>query len=342
MNLFRVAIVGAGSLKGKELKEALEERRFPAVEVKLLDDDESLGQLEAVADEATFIQGVRPEQFANVDFAFFAAEEGFTRENWKLAKRAGSAIVDMSYALEELSEAAIRAPWIEQELRLDEQLDLEADAAVVAHPAAVVLALLLLRVQKLGAAKTAVATILEPVSERGRRGMDELHEQTVSLLSFQEMTKKVFDVQVAFNAIARYGQQAHTQLEAVEARILRHFQKVTRDRVSTPATVLVQAPIFHAHIFSIYIELERKASLGDVEQALQGEHVSLIRAGQEDGPSNVTAAGRDEILLSVRRDPQHENGFWLWAAADNLRLSALTAVDCATALALTRSRGPVQ
>jgi aspartate-semialdehyde dehydrogenase len=225
MNLFRVAIVGAGSLKGKELKDVLEERRFPAVDTKLLDDDESLGQLEAVGDEATFIQSVRPEQFENVDFAFFASDEAFTRENWRLAKQAGSAIVDMSYALEDQPGAAIRAPWIEQELRIDEQLDLQADAAVTAHPAAVVLAMLLLRSQKLARVKTTVATVFEPVSERGKRGMDELHEQTVSLLSFQEMTKKIFDVQVAFNTVARYGPQALTQLEAVEARIVRHLQQ---------------------------------------------------------------------------------------------------------------------
>jgi aspartate-semialdehyde dehydrogenase len=223
---------------------------------------------------------------------------------------------------------------------VDEQLDLEADAAVTAHPAAVVLALLLLRSQKLGRLKTAVATVFEPVSERGKRGMDELHEQTVSLLSFQEMSKKVFDVQVAFNTVARYGQQAPTQLESVEARVSRHLEKITRKRISVPPIMLVQSPIFHGHVFSVYVELERRVSLGDFEQALQGEHVSLIRAGEE-GPSNVTAAGRDDILLSIRRDPQHD-GFWLWAAADNLRLSALTAFDCAAALALTRSRGPVQ
>ena len=99
MNLFRVAIVGAGSLKGKELKDVLEERRFPAVDIKLLDDDESLGQLEAVGDEATFIQSVRPEQFENVDFAFFASDEAFARENWRLAKQAGSAIVDLEEVL---------------------------------------------------------------------------------------------------------------------------------------------------------------------------------------------------------------------------------------------------
>jgi aspartate-semialdehyde dehydrogenase len=341
MNLFRVAIVGAGSLKGKELKDILEERRFPAIEVKLLDDDESLGQLEAVGDEATFIQNVRPEQFNNIDFAFFASDEAFTRENWRWAKQAGAAVVDMSYALEEEARTAIRAPWIEQELRLDEQLDLEADAALVAHPAAVVLALLLLRAHKLSGVKTAVATIFEPVSERGRRGMDELHEQTVNLLSFQQMTKKVFDAQVAFNMLARYGEHSQTRLETIEARIARHFQQITRKRVPVPPLALVQSPIFHGHIFSVYIELERPLVLGDFERAFQGDHVVLVRAGEE-GPSNVTAAGREEILLTVRRDAQQEAGFWLWAAADNLRLTAITAFDCATALALTRSRGPVQ
>ena len=47
-NLYRAAIVGAASLKGKEIAEMLNERNFPAVDVRLLDDDEALGQLEAI------------------------------------------------------------------------------------------------------------------------------------------------------------------------------------------------------------------------------------------------------------------------------------------------------
>ena len=35
--------------------------------------------------------------------------------------------------------------------------------------------------------------------------MDELHQQTVNLLSFQPLPKDVFDAQVAFNLVARYG-----------------------------------------------------------------------------------------------------------------------------------------
>ena len=59
-SLFRVAIVGATTLKGKELKEVLEERNFPAMDIKLLDDDESLGQLDQVQDEVAFVQPVLP------------------------------------------------------------------------------------------------------------------------------------------------------------------------------------------------------------------------------------------------------------------------------------------
>jgi len=76
-----VAIVGAASLKGKEVAEVLDERNFPSSEVKLLDDDQALGQLEAVKDEVTFIQKLRAEQFERVDFAFFASDAESTRRN---------------------------------------------------------------------------------------------------------------------------------------------------------------------------------------------------------------------------------------------------------------------
>src|SRR5689334_24842284 len=121
-NLYRVAIVGAGSLKGKEVAEMLNERNFPAVDVKLLDDDESLGQLEAMGDEVTFIQSVRAEQFDRVDFTFSASDGACTRKNWSIAQRAGSAIVDLSYALEDEAGAALRSTWIERELGRGQQL----------------------------------------------------------------------------------------------------------------------------------------------------------------------------------------------------------------------------
>src|SRR5262249_4589949 len=149
----------------------------------------------------------------------------FTRANWKLARSAGSAIVDLSYGLENESTIPVRAPWIERELGQPAQLNLDSNAVMIAHPAAVTLALLLLRARKAGAGaiRRAVATVFEPVSERGRRGMDELHEQTVNLLSFQELPTGVFDSQVAFNMTGRYGEASAQSLESIEQRIRGHL-----------------------------------------------------------------------------------------------------------------------
>jgi aspartate-semialdehyde dehydrogenase len=342
-NLFQAAIVGAATLKGRELKDVLEERNFPVVDVRLLDDNESLGQLERVQDEVSFIQPVTREQLENVDFTFFASDENFTRSNWKLAREAGSSVVDMSYALENEPGVPLGAPWIERELGQHSQLTLDSSGVTIAHPAAITLGLLLLRAARAGAITRAAASVFEPVSERGRAGMDELHEQTVKLLSFQPLPKEVFDAQVAFNMLGRYGAAATPGLEAVERRIVDHLRRLLGERSQPLALTLVQAPVFHAHTFSIYIEFDKPASAGDLTQALTGEHI-LIARSPEEAPSNVNVAGKDDILIAVHRDnsPGQETGFWIWAAVDNLRLAAITATECATALAAVRPHGKVQ
>jgi aspartate-semialdehyde dehydrogenase len=340
-NFYRLAIVGAGSLKGKEVAEVLNDRNFPSLDVKLLDDDESLGKLEAVKDEVTFIQSVRTEQFNKTDFTFFASDPDSTRKYWKVARDAGSAIVDLSYALEDEPNAAVRSPWLERQLGQVRAPDLQPGPAVVAHPAAVVLALLLVRLQKMGTVERSAATVYEPASEHAQKGMDELHEQTVNLLSFQPLPKTIYDTQVAFNMIARYGEQSVPALATIERRVLRHYKQIAGKDAPIPSLLLVQAPIFHGHAFSVHIEMQQAIDIARVSQALTGEHV-VITLAAEDGPNNVNAAGQNNILVSIVPDASNANGFWLWVASDNLRIAASGAVECAESMAATRPKGKIQ
>ena len=339
-NLYRVAIVGAASLKGKEIAEILRERNFPAVDVRLLDDDESLGQLEAVGDEMNFIQSIRSDQFERVDFAFFASDSRSTRKNWKAARDLGDTIVDLSYALEEEAGASIRSPWIERQTGQPPAPELQPGPVVVAHPAATALALLALRIGSASTIERMVATVFEPASEHGQKAMDELHEQTVNLLSFQELPKNVFDIQVAFNMVARYGQRSQLSLDAVAQRIRKHYRQITRG-AAEPALQVLQSPVFHGHGFSIYFEMEKPVAIADISQALAGEHV-VISGSPEDTPTNVNAAGQGDLLVTPTGDASHKNGVWLWATSDNLRVSALSAVECAETLTASRPRGQIQ
>jgi aspartate-semialdehyde dehydrogenase len=340
-NLYRAAIVGAASLKGKEVAEMLNERNFPAADIRLLDDDESMGQLEAMGDEVSFIQRVRAEQFEHVDFTFFASNEESTHKNWKDARDAGSAIIDLSASLENEPGASVRSLWIERERGQLPAPELQPGPCVAAHPIAVTLALILLRATKAGAIRRAVATVFEPASEHGQRGMDELHQQTVNLLSFQPLPKEVYDAQVAFNMLARYGQKSQPALATGEARISRHYQKIAGDGAPLPSVLLLQAPIFHGHALAVFLEMGSPVDVGTLSRALAGDHIAIPGA-DEDSPSNVSAAGQPDIQLSLKIDSVQPNGVWLWAATDNLRISALTAVECAESMTATRPTGKIQ
>lgn len=339
--LFRVAVIGAASLKGKEIKDVLADRNFPTDDVKLLDDEDSLGQMEAVGDEPTFIQQLTPEQMEDVDFTFYASDEDYTARTWQMARDAGSEIIDLSYALEDQQGAVLRAPLVEREFGQHQKVELKTAPVVVAHPAAAVLALLLARVKKVREIRHCIAVVCEPASEFGKRGMDELHDQTVNLLSFQQLPTNVFGTQVAFNVGDIYGEGIEPTLRETEGRIIDHFRRITNGRLPVPSLMLLHAPVFHAYTFSIYIELASPVDQNEVQAALSGEHITIAHT-VEDEPSNVNVAGADDIQVSVRPDEQRPNGIWLWVAADNLRITAQMAVNCAEEMVATRPRGQVQ
>ena len=184
--MYKNAIAGASTLLGRELKDAISESPLAAASFVLLDDDKAQGQLDQVGDEVTFIQTIGPDAFDHVDFTFLCGSEDLTRKHWSQALRSGSTVLDLSCALDQEAGVLVRAPWLGSEAAA---ADLFTPAVVPAHPAAVTLGLLLERVQQVAPVRLAAATVLLPASELGRGAMDELHQQTVNLLSFQSLPR---------------------------------------------------------------------------------------------------------------------------------------------------------
>ncbi|HEY0564477.1 MAG TPA: Asd/ArgC dimerization domain-containing protein, partial [Terriglobales bacterium] len=289
MKPIRIGIVGASTLKGKEIKEAVEESGLPALEIELLDDETAIGKLEAVGDEATFIQSINDESLSRLDLAFFTGDAALTRKHFAEAQRAHCTVVDTSYALEGEPGYPVRSPWMEEALGTPSWFD--AHGAVTAHPVATALALLLSRAAKIGNVRSAVATVLEPVSESGHPGMDELHQQTVKLLNFQPLPKEIFDTQVAFNLVQEYGNARSSTLERTRRRVQEHLKQIA-PTVEAPALMMVAAPVFHAHTMSLYVETDAPVEIERWREALAGPHVDLVESSADgEGPSNISAAG---------------------------------------------------
>jgi len=341
--VYKIAIAGAATLLGRELKEALSDSPLAAATFVLLDDEGAQGQLDQVGDEVTFVQGIGVDAFEKMDFTFFAGSEALTRKHWREALRAGSTVLDLSGALDQETGVLVRAPWLGSEAT---SADLFTPAVVPAHPAALALALVLERLQQAAPVRSAAATVLEPASAFGRAAMDELHQQTVSLLSFQTLPRAIYDAQAAYNLLCGLGESATISLSAEEARIRRHYETLGDGRWPALALQVILAPVFHGHSFSIAIELERPVEIAAIEEALGGDHLDLVLE-DTDSPSNLAATGQNDVLVRVRaekhgRNPNVAARIWLWVASDNLRLHAQNAVECALDLRRLRPAGSVQ
>lgn len=340
--MYKIAIAGASTLLGKELKDAISESSLAAATFTLLDEEQGQGQLEQVGDEITFVQAIEPDAFDKADFTFFCGSEQLTLRHWSNALRAGSTVLDLSGALDQEPGVLIRAPWLSGEAG---DPDLFTPAVVPAHPAALALALLMERLRP-ALPRFLAATLLAPASEFGSGAMDELHQQTVNLLSFQPLPKAVYDAQIAYNLLSGMGEAAQASLPKLEARIRRHYEALGGGRLPALALQAIAAPVFHGHTFSIAIELERPVEIAALEEALGGDHVDLVLE-DTDSPSNLAATGQNDVLVRLRpvvegRNPSQVSRFWLWAASDNLRLYAQNAVDCALDLRRLRPQGQVQ
>ena len=330
----RVAIAGAASLRGKELKQLLEESDFPAAEIRLLDEEVVAGTLTEAAGEPAVIKTVTEDSFERVRFAFFTGSAKFSAAHGMEAIRSGAVVIDLSGGLRVQENARLWIPGLDSVLPPLAQMSAAGEVQglflVPSTPSHVAISISA-ALAPLGLEHLAI-TFLQPVSERGPEGIEELESQVVKLLSFQPVSQSVFDVQVGFNMLSKFGPESSEKLADARARIVDEVRTYLAGRSPTPAIALVQAPVFHAHAFTAYAEFKSPPAQNEVVRRLQAAGLKVVAANEEP-PNNVNVTGEAvPVLGQPDRDRGIENGLWLWGAADNLRVPAATAVAIAEKL----------
>ena len=324
-----VALVGASTLKGREVAAVWRERSLTYGRLTLLEAEEETGIEGSSEEKQPPLQLLRPKDFENAALAIFAASPGITEQYWQMAYESGCQIVDLSYGLETRTDAGLRALVVENFLECSEEARLEGRLWVAAHPAAIAIASILGQLGRNFPLVRSTVTVLEPASERGLAAVEELHRQTVNLLSFQPIPRNVFDAQVAFNLLSCCGSQCQPSLEQAQERIRNHTRRLLAGRAAVPAVRVVQAPVFYGYTLSCYVEFSERISPEALEEVLDHSPFA-VRRDADCQPNVVETAGSNEILLGrVEPDLGCETGYWLWVTMDNLRVAALNAVEIA-------------
>ena len=321
-----VAMVGGDSLLAKEIRELLSEDK-PTPRVQLISatgDGSTLLSLED--DDTAVLIPLSAESLEGASVAFLAGSQASSRRALKLNPAGGPVLIDLAGALEDQPQARLRAPNVEPARSPG---DLDSVIQVIAHPAAIAIAAVFSRVSSLGVIRRSLVHVFEPASERGQRGIQELQQQTVAILNFQKLQQDVFDAQAAFNLLVRYGEEALEPLEGVEQRVERHLASLLAawPGVPMPSLRLIQAPVFHGHSFSIWIEFDDAPPVEAISSALAGGGVDIH---PDEPPTNVGIAGQSGVSVgAIAVDNNNARAVWLWAVADNLRIAAENAVAVA-------------
>jgi aspartate-semialdehyde dehydrogenase len=295
-----VAIVHPTSLLGKELRERLEARPDFCRELRLLSNDEAeVGTLTEVGGAAAIVGRLEDNELIGADVVFFCG--AIERDRQALAALAPStpAIV--------LSRGAAARDGLPAVAGIRTAAILGRDRLVSPHPAAIGLALLLDPLGPLGV-RRAVATALVPVSGADDGGLDELFEQTRSILAFSGNPKgKIFPAQIAFNLLPAAGDAAEIARTASAAL-------GTEFPISLQ---LVQGGVFHSLALSVLVEVEQETTAAELRQRLaRSSQITAVRDPRRLGP--VAAAGEEKLLLGEVRAAGEPGAFWIWAALDNL------------------------
>jgi aspartate-semialdehyde dehydrogenase len=329
-----ISLVGSESLLGREVRDIVA-TSAPGIQLRLIAaDEEEPGRLTRVGDEPIAIAALSTESLVDADAVILAGSADANRKALEIVTGAdtGAAIVDLTCVAEDQPNARLRAPLVEAQTGEEQDATAaEGGVHVIAHPAAIAVALFLRRLQVSTPVRRSVIQIFAPASERGAAGVEELQNQTVSLLSFKPLPQAVFDTQLSFNLLARYGEEAPISLEDSELRIERHLASLLAlpgegDGVPMPSIRLLQAPVFHGYTFSAWVEFDEDPDTGSIEASLASGSID-VRGVEFEPPSNVSQAGQGGITVgAIAPDRNAAEACWFWLAADNLRLAAENAV----------------
>ena len=315
-----ISIVGSSSPLGKELRELIEGPDFPVGKVSLLETEEYAGLLQEFAGDIRITQVISPASLEDSDIAFFTCSP----EIMQSYVASGAAFPELTIDLTQTGQpGTIFLHGI-------------SDAAVLRrkgyyvnpHPAAIVLGRLLSDLHNKFAVQSAAVTVLEPASERGNGGVDELQEQTVSLLNFQQVENKVFGAQLAFNILPEKEASSRT-----ERLITAQLSEILGKTFPRPMITAIQAPVFHSHAFSIFVQLLAAPSVDELS-AYIGHNKRFSTATSAGGPSPVSVVGTDTIHIGRVQSMASGDSYALWVVADNLRIAASNALQTAEQIML--------
>jgi len=327
-NAYVVAVAGATGVVGREMIEILAERNFPVSDIVPLASERSEGERIQFRDKNLIVQRLAKDSFKGVDIALFSAGAERSLAFAPEAVKSGVVVVDSSSAFRMDPKVPLVVPEVNAHT-------ITARAGIIANPSCSTIGMVvaLNPIHDAVKIKRIVVTTFQSVSDTGKEAIDELAGQTVALLNFRDVEKKVYPHQIAFNCLPHIDSFLDSGYTKEEMKMVNETKKIMEDDSIRVTATTVRVPVFRCHSESVNVETEEKISANEVRAILSTAPGVIVYDDPKKNiyPLAIDVAGKDEIYVGrIRADESIPNGINLWIVLDNLRKgAALNAVQIA-------------
>ncbi len=329
-----VAVAGATGAVGNQMIACLEERDFPLNSIRFLASHRSVGRKLRFKGDEIAVEELKADSFKGVDIAIFSAGGGTSEKFAPLAAADGCVVVDNSSAWRMDPDVPLIVPEVNPHA-----IEGYKKKGIIANPncSTIQMVVALHPIQKAAGIRRIVVSTYQAVSGTGKKAIDELFDQTRSMLNFLDYEERVYPHRIAFNCLPHIDVFLDSGYTKEEMKMVNETRKIFGDDTIGVTATTVRVPVFYSHSESINIETRSPVSADEVRKMLESSPGIKVMDDPKNNvyPLATDGAGRDETFVGrIRDDESIENGINMWVVADNIRKGAATnAVQIAELLA---------
>jgi aspartate-semialdehyde dehydrogenase len=329
---YKVAVVGATGVVGREMLNILNERRFPASEVVALASRRSVGKEATYGDRTLKVKALDDYDFAGTDICLMSAGGAISKEWSPRIAAKGAVVIDNSSQWRMDPDVPLVVPEVNADA-----LAGYGKKGIVANPncSTAQLVLALKPLHDRATIRRVVVATYQSTSGAGNEGMDELFNQTKAIYVNDQIEPKKFSKQIAFNLIPHIDVFMDDGYTKEEWKMMAETKKIVDAKIKLTATC-VRVPVFVGHSEAVNVEFEEPLSAEEAREILrEAPGIEVIDKREPGGYiTPVECVGEYATYISrLRDDATVENGISFWCVSDNLRKgAALNAVQIAEAL----------
>ncbi|MCL2753662.1 MAG: aspartate-semialdehyde dehydrogenase [Defluviitaleaceae bacterium] len=317
MKRLSLAVIGATGMVGGFFVKVLEERNFPATDLKFYASPRSAGKKILFKNKEYNILALNDDIFnEDIDIALFAAGGDISAQYAPMLAKKGVVCIDNSSKFR--MDASV--PLVVPEVNADEA---KKHDGIIANPncSTIQSVVALAPLQKAFGIKRVSYTTYQAVSGAGQEGANDL-QRGLDGLSHQKFSHPIYN-----NVIPQIDIFTENGYTGEEMKMIKETRKILGVQDLPVTATCVRVPIFNAHSVSINVELVNTFDVKDVVQVLQNASGVVVMNDWAKGeyPMPITADGKDEVYIGrIRRDESIANGLNMWVVADNVRKGAAT------------------